>query len=209
MTDLRDPILPPDTPPSSGPTSGPTSGPPTSPATGAGWGWIMAYGVVSVVLGIAAFAFPYAATFAATVTIGVLFFVSGVFAIAAGLFAQGAESRGYSVLFGILSVVVGALMVMEPVTGAISLTLTVAVWLGARGALELWWGLKMRRRRAMVMALGAVNLLLAVFIAMTVPWSALTLPGYVLAISFLFGGVAALAAAGDHRKGASAFAVPE
>ena len=205
MTDLRDQTFPPDTPPHSGPPAGPSTG----PSIGAGWGWIMAYGVVSVVLGIAAFVFPYAATFAATVTIGVLFFVSGVFAIAAGLFGHGAESRGYSVLFGILSVVVGALMVMEPVTGAISLTLTVAVWLGARGALELWWGLKMRRRRGMLIALGAVNVLLAVFIAMTVPWSALTLPGFVLAISFLFGGVAALTAAGDHRKGASAFAVPE
>jgi uncharacterized membrane protein HdeD (DUF308 family) len=178
------------------------------PATGAGWGWIMAYGIVSVLLGIAAFLFPFAATFAATVTIGAMLLVSGLFSIAAGSFGKGAESRGYTILFGALSVIVGAIMVFYPAAGAISLTLMVAIWLGARGVMELAWGARARRRRGMLIALGAVNLLLAIFIVLTVPASALTLPGYLLGISFVFGGVAAIMAANDHRSGAPAFAMP-
>lgn len=179
------------------------------PATGQGWGWIMAYGVISALLGVAAFIWPFAATFAATVVIGALFFVSGVFSIAAGLFGHGSEGRAYAILFGVLSVIVGAIMVLEPMTGAVSLTLMVAVWLGVRGVLEIYWGARLRRRRGMMIALGVVNVLLAAFILATVPWSALTLPGFILGISFLFGGATAIAAAADHRRGAEPFAVPE
>lgn len=177
-------------------------------STGAGWGWIMAYGIVSVLVGIAAFVWPFAATYAATVVIGASLFVAGVFSIAAGLLGNGHEGRAYAVVFGLLSVIVGAVMVFEPATGALSLTLMVTVWLGVRGILEIVWGLRLRRRRGLMLTLGALNLLLALFILATVPWSALTLPGFILGLSFLFGGVTAIASASDHRKGADAFAMP-
>ncbi len=186
----------------------PEASPSGVPAIGAGWGWIMAYGIVSALVGIAAFVWPFAATYAATVTIGAVVFISGVFSIAAGIFAGGHESRLYAILFGVISVIAGAIMVLEPMTGAISLTLLVTVWLAVRGALEIYWGLRMRRRRGLMIALGVINLLLAAFILATVPWSALTLPGFILGISFLFGGITAIAAAWDHRSGASAFAMP-
>ena len=176
--------------------------------TGAGWGWIMASGVVSVLLGVMAFAWPFAATFAATIVIGAFFFVSGAFAIAASLFGHGSAHRGYTIMFGALSVIVGLIMMLEPATGALSLTLMVAVWLGVRGVLELVYGFRLKRRRGMLIALGIINVLLALFILATVPFSALTLPGYILGISFIFGGVTSITAAADHRKGASAFAVP-
>ena len=175
---------------------------------GAGWGWIMAYGIVSVLLGILAFAAPFAATFAATVVIGIFFVVSGGFAIAAALFGHGSAHRGYTILVGALSVIVGLIMVLEPATGALSLTLMVAVWLGVRGVLELAYGFRLKRRRGMLITLGIINVLLALFILATVPFSALTLPGYILGISFIFGGITSITAAADHRKGASAFAVP-
>lgn len=184
------------------------AGPTTKRNVGAGWGWIMAYGVVSVVIGILAFASPFVATFAATVVTGAFFFVSGGLGIAASLFGHGSAHRGYSLLFGIASVIVGLIMMLEPATGALSLTLMVAVWLGVRGVLELVYGFRLKRRRGMLIALGIINVLLALFILATVPFSALTLPGYILGISFIFGGVTSITAAADHRKGASAFAVP-
>lgn len=174
-------------------------------AIGNGWGWIMAYGVVSVLVGLAAFIWPFAATYAATLVIGALLFVSGVFSIAAGLFGRGHEGRFYAVAFGVLTVIVGAVMVFEPVTGALSLTLLVTVWLLMRGLLEIVLGFRMRRRRGWMIALGAINILLAAFILATVPWSALTLPGFILGVSFMMGGATAIATASDHRKGAEAF----
>jgi uncharacterized membrane protein HdeD (DUF308 family) len=175
---------------------------------GPGWGWIMAYGIVSLLVGVAAFMWPFAATFAATIVIGAFFFVSGLFSFAAGMFGHGSDGRIYAIVFGLVSIFAGLVMMLEPVTGALSLTMVVAVWLGVRGVLELYWGFRSRRRRGMMIALGIVNVLLALFILATVPFSALTLPGYILGISFVFGGITAIAAASDHRKGAEAFAMP-
>ncbi len=58
-----------------------------------------------------------------------------------------------------------------------------------------------------MIALGVVNILLALFVLATLPLSAMTLPGYILGLSFLFGGITAIASALDHKKGASAFAL--
>ncbi|MCP3733273.1 DUF308 domain-containing protein [Sphingomonas sp. RP10(2022)] len=182
---------------------------PLAPSSaGAGWGWILAYGVVSVVLGVLAFLNPFAATYAATLVIGGFFIVAGLVSIAAGFAGKGSESRGYAIGFGLLSLVIGLLMAFNPVTGAISLTLMVAVWLGIRGALEIGLGARFRRGRGLMIALGVVNILLAIYVLATLPWSALTLPGFILGISFVFGGVAAVASALNHKTGAAAFAAP-
>lgn len=175
---------------------------------GAGWGWILAYGVVSVLLGLAAFAWPFAATLAATLVIGAFFIAAGIVSVGAGVFGKGHEGRGYAIGFGVLSLVVGLLMAFEPATGAFSLTLMVAVWLGIRGALEIGLGVRFRRGRGLMVALGVINILLAIYVLATLPWSALTLPGFILGISFLFGGVTSIVSAIHHRRGAPAFAMP-
>jgi uncharacterized membrane protein HdeD (DUF308 family) len=183
---------------------------PTQPvaAAGAGWAWILAYGLLSIVLGVFAFLDPFAATYAATLVVGALFIAAGLVSLAAGWAGKGHEGRGYAIGFGLLSLVVGLLMAFNPVSGAVSLTVMVAVWLAVRGALEIGLGARFRRGRGLMIALGIVNLLLAVYVFATLPWSAATLPGYILGISFVFGGVASVASALNHRKGAPAFAPP-
>ena len=174
---------------------------------GAGWGWILAYGILSVMLGIAAFVWPVPATFAATLVIGAFFIAAGALSIGAGLFGRGHEGRAYQIGFGLLSVVIGGILAFEPATGALSLTLLVAVWLGVRGAMELGFGFRMRRGKGAMIALGLIDVILAIVVLATLPWSALTLPGFILGISFLFGGIAAISSALAHKKGEPAFAV--
>jgi len=172
---------------------------------GTGWGWMMAYGIVSLIAGLAAFAWPIDATFALAIVIGVAFLAAGVFSVAAGLLARGSEGTGYAILFGILSAIVGLIMIFEPATGAISFTMLVFVWLVVRGALELSWAFRVRRRRGWLIALGVINLLLAAYIIATFPLTALTLPGFLLGISFVFAGVDAMVAAAMFRRVSSPF----
>ena len=178
-------------------------------AAGAGWGWILAYGVLSIVLGVLAFLNPFAATYAATLVIGAFLIAAGLVSIAAGFAGKGHEGRGYAIGFGVLSLVIGLVMAFAPATAAISLTLLVAIWLGIRGALEIGLGARFKRGRALMIVLGVVNILLAIYVLATLPWSALTLPGFILGISFLLGGVASVASALNHKAGAKAFAAPE
>ncbi len=179
-----------------------------TPKVGTGWGWMLASGVLSAVLGLAAFAWPFAATYAATLVIGMFFLIAGGVSIAAGLAGRSHERRGYAIGFGILSLVIGLVMVFAPAAAALSLTLMVAVWLGLRGAMEVGFGARLTRGRGWMIGLGILNIVLAVVVLATLPFSALTLPGYILGISFLFSGITSIAAALDHRKGAAAFGSP-
>jgi uncharacterized membrane protein HdeD (DUF308 family) len=191
MTDVR----------SEGVTTGGT------PRAGAGWGWILAYGIVSAVLGVLAFLSPFSATLAATLVVGAFLTATGIMALAAGLFGRGHHHRGYKMALGVLSIVAGLLTAFRPFAGALSITLLLAAWLFMRGAMEIGWGVRHQRHRFMMLALGVLNVLLAIFILATVPLSAFTVPGYVLGVSLLIGGATAIASGLAHRKGASAFAL--
>ncbi len=177
----------------------------SAPLAGASWGWMLGYGILSVVLGIAAFAWPFAATLAATLVVGAFFAAAGIVSIVAGIRGRGHDGRGYAIGFGIMSLLIGLVMALEPMSGAFSLTLMVTAWLAVRGVMEIAFGTRMRRGKAMMIVLGMVNIVLAGVVLATLPFSALTLPGYILGISFLFGGVTAIASALAHRKGAPAF----
>ncbi|WP_298670129.1 HdeD family acid-resistance protein [uncultured Sphingomonas sp.] len=168
-------------------------------ARGIGWGWILAYGIASLILGALAIFMPVPATFAATLVAGAYLIAAGIFSLLAGVFGQGHHGRGYVILFGAISLIAGAIMVFEPATGALSLTLILVIWLIARGVLELIWGVRFTHRRGLMIALGVVNLLLAGYIIYTIPLSALTLPGIVLGISFLFSGATWTMFAIEHR----------
>lgn len=174
---------------------------------GAGWGWIVAYGVLSLVLGVLAFAQPLVATFAAIVVIGAFFAAAGFLSILAGMMGRGHEGRGYSIAFGALSLVAGITMLIYPGSGAVSLTLVVAIWLAVRGVLEIVLGVRFRRHRVWMLVLGVVNLLLAAYVIATLPWSALALPGFVLGVSFVMGGVTAILSGLAHKKGAPPFSI--
>lgn len=177
--------------------------------TGSGWGWILLYGIVSVVLGLLAFAWPFAATMAATFVVSCFFLAAGLVSLAAGIFAPGHESRLYAIAFGVLSLVVGAFMAMRPMSGAVSLTLLVEFWLMVRGVMEIGFGIRFRRHRAAMIALGVIDVLLAVYILAMLPLAAAVLPGFILGLSFLAGGAVAIMQALAHRQGAAAFAAPE
>lgn len=91
-------------------------------------------------------------------------------------------------------------MVLVPVGGALSLTLMIILWLGVRGVMELFVGFRFKRLRVPMLLLGVLNIVLAILLYSTVPWSALTLPGYILGASFLFGGIVAIMGALHDRR---------
>ena len=76
-----------------------------------------------------------------------------------------------------------------------------------RGVMEFLWGVRFTRHRGWMIALGVINVLLALYILATISWTALTLPGFILGVSFVLAGLVEVTRASYHRKGAAAFAV--
>ncbi|KQM40971.1 HdeD family acid-resistance protein [Sphingomonas sp. Leaf10] len=167
-----------------------------------GWGWTLAYGIVSVLVGVFAFLAPFPATLAATMVVGFCFLIGGFASLFAGI--RNHHGRGYALLFGALSVVAGGYMLLVPIGGALSLTLMMILWLGARGLMELYVGFRFKRLRGLMLLLGVINVALAIILYSTVPWSALALPGFILGASFLSGGIVAIIDALSHRHAPAA-----
>ena len=172
---------------------------------GAGWGWTMALGILSVVLGVVAILTPIAATFTATLLLGVFLIAAGVVSIGAGVVGRGHGRETYLMLYGILTLVVGLLVAFYPLSGALALTVVIAIWLAVRGVLEIIASRRLARGRGGLLVLGIINLIIAVVILANLLPSALTLPGYLLGFGLLLGGVTEIVAARAHRAGAPAF----
>lgn len=169
-----------------------------------GWVWVLAFGIGEIVLAILAFAWPVSASITAAILAGVFVTASGILALIAASRHRG-ERRMYDLLFGILSLVFGLYLLFAPASGAVSLTFLIAIWLGARGLLELYWGFaRVRRGRGWLIAMGVINVVLMLWIVSSLPVSGLILPGTLLAISLLIGGIGAIASAMAMRDGGPA-----
>lgn len=172
---------------------------------GAGWGWTMALGILSVVLGIVAILSPVSATFTATLLLGTFLIAAGVVSIGAGVVGRGHGRETYLLLYGILTLIVGLLIAFYPLSGAVAVTFVIAVWLAVRGVLEIVASRGLARGRGMLLALGIINLVIAVLILASLLPSSLVLPGYLLGFGLLLGGITEITAARAHRAGAPAF----
>lgn len=171
----------------------------TSVSDGIGWGWMLAYGIISLLVGMLAIAMPVPATFAATIVTGAYILAAGLASLLAGIFGKGYEGRFYAIAIGLISLIGGGIMMFQPTIGAASLTLLIASFLIVRGVMELAWGFRFRRRRWLMIALGVLNLLFAGYLMYIFPAAALLLPGTVLGVSFLFSGMAWVMFAFDYR----------
>lgn len=91
------------------------------------WGWLMAEGVLSMIMGVIAAAFPGAAVVSFVIVTAVWALMSGGMMLIAAFRLHQTHGRWWMVLGGAVSMIWGALLVIAPLLGALVLTW----WLGA------------------------------------------------------------------------------
>jgi uncharacterized membrane protein HdeD (DUF308 family) len=169
------------------------------------WVWYLFLGIVLVLGGCAAIAFPHLSTIAAKIALGWIFLVSGVVTIVHA-FSAG-EWRGFflNLLIGILYVAAGAYLAFLPLTGILTLTVLVAALFVADGVLEVIMAFRIRSHRGWVWVLfsGLVAVAAGVLIALQLPSSATWVLGVLVGIKLIFAGWSFIALAlGGHRSDA-------
>jgi uncharacterized membrane protein HdeD (DUF308 family) len=149
-------------------------------------------GIVLIAGGLWALFAPVTASLAATYYVGAAFAVAGAFHILHGL--REAEDRVWSIAFGLLGVLLGLSLFVNPLAGMVSLTLVLGGLFAGSGAMQLYLAWKRRHRdRVLFLALsGIVSLVLAALIAVNLFTAAVLLPGIVLAVELISTGVALL-----------------
>ncbi len=170
------------------------------------WVLFLVEGVVLLVLGATAVVLPPIATLAVTILFGWLFLVSGIVGLVTSFWMRHAPGFWWSLFSAVLGIVVGAMLLGSPVTGAFSLTLVLIAFFSIEGAVSIMFALDHRRELSgqwgwMLMS-GIIDLALALMILTGLPSTAVWAVGLLVGINMIFGGVALIAMALHARKGA-------
>jgi uncharacterized membrane protein HdeD (DUF308 family) len=166
------------------------------------WGWVLASGIVMLAAGIAAFLAPIGTSLVVTIALGWILVIAGVGGIVMGLRARTAHRRSLDLVYGIVSLVAGAVALLEPAGATLALTLAFAFWLAVRGAAELVAASRAGagRVRSLLLLAGIVNLLLAAALFFSFPYPAIEVIGLFVGLSLLIAGAATVAAAMQLRR---------
>jgi uncharacterized membrane protein HdeD (DUF308 family) len=106
----------------------------------------------------------------------------------------------------VLGIVVGAVLLASPLTGAFSLTLVLVAFFLVEGAVSIMFALDHKRELSgqwgWMLASGIIDLALAIMIFAGLPSTAAWAVGLLVGINMIFGGSALIAMALHARKGA-------
>jgi len=173
----------------------------------ANWGWFMGLGVVLLLAGVAAIAFPLLSTIAAKVALGWIFLVGGAVLVVHAFSAK--QWRGFllSLLIGLLYVVAGGWLAFFPFTGIITLTILLAALFLAEGVLEVIMAVRVRPHEgwSWLLLSGLIAVIIGVMIAYQLPSSATWAIGLLAGVNLISTGISfvVLALAG-RRTGSGA-----
>ena len=151
--------------------------------------WLLALGIFSIVLGAIALAIPVLTTVAWMLFLGALLFVNGIVQIYHTIRTHHENRFFLQLLISILYIVVGALMILSPGAGAISLSLLIASFFMVGGIFRIIWAVQRRSGNwGWVILNGIVTFFLGLIILANWPWSGLWVIGLFVGIEMIIHG---------------------
>ena len=156
--------------------------------------WFTIFGVLLIILGVLAVAFPFFTTIATKIFLGWLFLIGGIVQIVHAFSARGWSEFFLDLLMGLLFIIGGAWLAFFPLTGIITLTIFLAAMFVVQGVIEIAMALRMRSHGGWIWMLlaGIVALAVGVLILMQLPSSATWAIGLLVDINLLMTGWAYL-----------------
>ena len=157
-------------------------------------GWSVMLSVLMIVAGILAIIVPPASGIAVTILVGWLMVFSGAAHLVYGWDTRSSGGLLWGMLLGILYIVTGGYVLLNPVAGLASLTLVLAAYLLVESILEFILSYRLRPLpgSGWLLVDGIVTLILAIMIWRTWPASTMWVIGTLVGISMVFSGCARL-----------------
>jgi uncharacterized membrane protein HdeD (DUF308 family) len=171
-------------------------------------GWSLVLGVLLVIAGVLALLFPVIAAVAATLYLGWFAIIAGVIALVVSWRTRNEPDLGWRIATAVVYLVLGFLLVSNPLAGAASLALLVGALMAVSGVIEIMLGMRRKPRPGWgwLLASGILAILLALLIVIGWPATAIVLIGYFVGFQIIACGVARIALSMAARKAAPAAA---
>jgi len=156
------------------------------------WKLFLIEGVILAVLGLLAVAVPMVAGLAVTILFGWLFLASGIVGLYTTFAMRNAPGFWWSLLSGVLGVVVGLWLLIQPAAGLVSLTYLLIAFFIIEGIATIMFALDHRAalsgRWGWMLTSGIIDLILAAIILAGLPGTIAWALGLIVGINMIFGG---------------------
>jgi len=139
-------------------------------------GWLIALGILMIVLGIVGLGMAYWLTIAAVIWFGILAIIAGVAQLIDVIHHRGWKAIVWQVLIGLVYVIAGVFMVLLPVNAAFVLTIVIAASLVAAGILRLVLAFTARGAGAGAKVWLVISAIVSVVLGVLL-WGTVTPPG--------------------------------
>ena len=154
------------------------------------WIWLVVLGIALIVLGTVLLGSPVIATLATVTTLGVLILLGGGIEAVGAFWCQEWSGFFLALLSGILGIVVGLMLLGNPIQGGITLTILLASFLFVGGIFKAVAAIAHRFEGwGWLLLSGMIDVVLGVMIWRELPMSGLTIIGVLVGISLIFRGV--------------------
>lgn len=156
----------------------------------AAWWLFLVVGLISVAAGVIVLAKPSNSLATLAVVAGVFVLIDGIFDLVVSL-RRHTENRGLAAVLGVLSVVVGVLLIRHPIGGVLAIALLIGIWLIAIGVVRLIGAFE-REHRIWNIVVALIEVAAGIVIVSSPPIGFATL-ALLVGISFIANGVTTFA----------------
>ncbi|SDX17606.1 HdeD family acid-resistance protein [Thiocapsa roseopersicina] len=158
------------------------------------WGWLLAFGILSIVLGTVGMGMTFGLTLVSVVFFGALLIVGGTFQLIDAFKCQGWKGALWHVLIALLYIAGGLLIVVDPLLASETLTLALAGVLIAVGVSRVIMAVQHRGQSGWgwLVLSGLISIALGAMIIAKWPMSGMWVIGLFVAIELIFNGWAYL-----------------
>jgi uncharacterized membrane protein HdeD (DUF308 family) len=132
------------------------------------WGWLFAYGLLTLIAGIAVLAWPSETLLVLAVLFGIQLIISGVFRFVAALATDDLTggTRVLLALLGVLSIIIGLWAVRHVVLTLLALTVFLGIYWIVNGVIEIFTALSHREmpERGWTVAMGVLSAIAGIIV---------------------------------------------
>jgi uncharacterized membrane protein HdeD (DUF308 family) len=153
------------------------------------WGWwlVVLVGVLSIVAGVIILAQPSSSLATLAVIAGIFLLLDGILELIAS-FMRSTENRGLVALLGVLTAIVGVLLIRHPIGGVTAVALLIGIWLIAMGVIRFATAFDAYRHRGWHALAGALELVAGIVIVAN-PNIGYTTLAILVGIGFMLNGI--------------------
>ena len=153
------------------------------------WVWVLALGIILIVVGMTAVGMPFVASLATAVAFGVLLLIGGAAQLAGAFWTRDWSGFLLTLLMGVLYAVLGLFFVRDPGDAILAMTLLLACVLIVGGLFRIIGSVMYRFPHwGWVLVGGVINLVLGIMIWQQWPFSGLWVIGLFVGIDLIFTG---------------------